>query len=145
MIRGGAGIYYDTVLFVTRLEERATIGPAGNGRSQVPGTFFSNPFTFPQLALPGPLSPFNGFNVFNPVVGSAIFSQGLVPTKITAQNFIDIRNAQVPVILSQLQTAGTAGLSGIDLGAHQRFSFPLLYAASLVMVVAALVLGVFPV
>jgi citrate-Mg2+:H+ or citrate-Ca2+:H+ symporter, CitMHS family len=38
-----------------------------------------------------------------------------------------------------------AGLSGIDLGAHQRFSFPLLYAASLVMVVAALLLGIFPV
>lgn len=38
-----------------------------------------------------------------------------------------------------------AGLSGIDLGAHQRFSFPLLYAASLVMVLAALLLGVFPV
>ncbi len=38
-----------------------------------------------------------------------------------------------------------AGLSGVDLGAHQRFSFPLLYAASLVMVVAALVFGVFPV
>jgi len=36
-----------------------------------------------------------------------------------------------------------AGLSGIELGAHQRFSFPLLYAASLVMVVAALLLGVF--
>jgi len=64
--------------------------------------------------LPPPLSAFNGFNVFNPVVGASIFSQGLVPTKITAQNFIDIRNAQVPVILSQLQTAGTAGLSGID-------------------------------
>ena len=38
-----------------------------------------------------------------------------------------------------------AGLSGIDLGVHQRFSFPLLYAASLVMVMAALVLGVFPI
>jgi len=38
-----------------------------------------------------------------------------------------------------------AGLTGIDLGAHQRFSFPLLYAASLVMVVAALILGIFPV
>ena len=38
-----------------------------------------------------------------------------------------------------------AGLSGIDLGAHQRFSFPLLYTASLVMVVAALLLGVFPI
>ena len=33
----------------------------------------------------------------------------------------------------------------VILGAHQRFSFPLLYAASLVMVVAALILGVFPV
>jgi CitMHS family citrate-Mg2+:H+ or citrate-Ca2+:H+ symporter len=38
-----------------------------------------------------------------------------------------------------------AGLSGVDLGAHQRFSFPLLFAASLVMVFAALVLGVFSV
>ena len=36
-----------------------------------------------------------------------------------------------------------AGLSGVDLAAHQRFSIPWLYAASLVMAAAALVLGVF--
>src|SRR5262249_5806655 len=40
--------------------------------------------------------------------------QGPIPTKITAQNFIDIRNGQVPLILNQLQQAGAAGLSGID-------------------------------
>ena len=38
-----------------------------------------------------------------------------------------------------------AGLCGIELGAHQRFTFPFLYAASLVMVAAALAFGVFPI
>ncbi|GGB42836.1 citrate transporter [Sphingomonas metalli] len=37
-----------------------------------------------------------------------------------------------------------AGLSGIELGAHQRFSIPWLFAASLVMLAAALLFGVLP-
>ena len=37
-----------------------------------------------------------------------------------------------------------AGLSGIELGAHQRFAIPWLFAATLVMVAAALLIGVFP-
>ncbi|SDV48798.1 CitMHS family transporter [Chitinasiproducens palmae] len=36
------------------------------------------------------------------------------------------------------------GPTGIDLADHQRFTFPLLFGASLVMTVAAVVLGVFP-
>ena len=36
------------------------------------------------------------------------------------------------------------GLTGIDLADHQRFTIPFLFAASLVMTVACLVLGVFP-
>jgi CitMHS family citrate-Mg2+:H+ or citrate-Ca2+:H+ symporter len=36
-----------------------------------------------------------------------------------------------------------AGLSGVELGAHQRFSIPWLYGASLAMTAAALLLGVF--
>ena len=34
------------------------------------------------------------------------------------------------------------GLSGVELGAHQRFSIPLLWATSLVMVLAAVLFGV---
>jgi CitMHS family citrate-Mg2+:H+ or citrate-Ca2+:H+ symporter len=34
------------------------------------------------------------------------------------------------------------GLSGVELGAHQRFSIPLLWATSLVMVAAAVLFGV---
>ncbi|WP_448657740.1 CitMHS family transporter [Sphingomonas sp. CJ99] len=37
-----------------------------------------------------------------------------------------------------------AGLSGVDLGAHQRFAIPWLFAASLVMLVAALLIGALP-
>jgi hypothetical protein len=113
VIRGGAGIYYDTILFVTRLRERAAIGPLGNGRSQVPGAFFRNTLTFPQLNLPGPLAAFNAFNVFNPAVGAPIFFN-LIPTKITGQDFFNLVNTQVPQILGQFQSLGGAGVTGID-------------------------------
>ena len=36
-----------------------------------------------------------------------------------------------------------AGLSGVDLGAHQRFSIPWLFGASVVMTLAAIALGIF--
>ena len=37
-----------------------------------------------------------------------------------------------------------AGLSGVELGAHQRFAIPWLFGASLVMLVVAIVIGVLP-
>jgi CitMHS family citrate-Mg2+:H+ or citrate-Ca2+:H+ symporter len=36
------------------------------------------------------------------------------------------------------------GLTGIELGEHQRFTGPLLFAASIVMTIAAVLFGVFP-
>ena len=36
------------------------------------------------------------------------------------------------------------GMTGIELAAHQRFSVPFLFAASVLMTIAALVMGVFP-
>jgi CitMHS family citrate-Mg2+:H+ or citrate-Ca2+:H+ symporter len=36
------------------------------------------------------------------------------------------------------------GLTGIELGDHQKFSIPLLWGASVVMTLACVVLGVFP-
>jgi hypothetical protein len=110
VIRGGAGIYYDTVLFVTRLRERATIGPAGNGRSQVVSDYFRNPFSFPQLGLPPPL---DGLNAINPPVGMGIDFRK-IPTKFTGANYLAVLNAQSPIILGLLQQAGAAGFTGID-------------------------------
>lgn len=47
VIRGGAGIYHDANLFWTRLNERAYVGPSGNGRSILPASFFGLDFSDP--------------------------------------------------------------------------------------------------
>ena len=41
--------------------------------------------------------------------------------------------------------AAGAGLARLELSAHQKFTFPFLYAASLCMAVSCLIFGVFPV
>ena len=44
VVRGGAGIYWETELLFRRLQERAFIGPVGNGRIQFPEGGFINIF-----------------------------------------------------------------------------------------------------
>lgn len=55
VIRGGAGIYYDTRELSQRLGERAAIGPVGNGRQQITSTAIPNPL--PTIASPAPGLP----------------------------------------------------------------------------------------
>ncbi len=47
VVRGGAGIYHDANLFWTRLNERAYVGPSGNGRSIIPASFYGLDFSDP--------------------------------------------------------------------------------------------------
>lgn len=49
VVRGGFSMAYDTSLYVNRLTERAILGPLGNGRVILPGDFFQNTISFPQL------------------------------------------------------------------------------------------------
>ncbi|MFN0121486.1 MAG: carboxypeptidase regulatory-like domain-containing protein [Blastocatellia bacterium] len=63
VLRGGSGIYYDSDLGFTRIQERRLIGPHGNGRVLIPGSAITNPLaaqtgqpaTLQQLA-PGVLN-----------------------------------------------------------------------------------------
>ncbi len=43
VIRGGVGIYYDSMELWKRLSERAFLGPIGNGRYPLPGSLVPNP------------------------------------------------------------------------------------------------------
>lgn len=55
VIRGGAGLYYDTRELSQRLGERAAIGPVGNGRQQIVSTAIPNPL--PNIPSPAPGLP----------------------------------------------------------------------------------------
>jgi hypothetical protein len=100
VVRGGVGIYYDTELLWRRLQERAFIGPLGNGRVQYPTTGFIN-------TIPGVLNVSQG-GVPIPV-GSAL-TPGL--TTMTLGQFINqIYNPQIAGITAALAPKNLNDLS----------------------------------
>jgi len=79
-----------------------------------------------------------------PVVAEVGGHFGVPPVQVAQAALLGQMTTGFPVSPLTPATFLVAGLSGVDLGAHQRFSIPWLYAASLVMTGAALLLGVFP-
>ena len=95
VVRGGAGIYWDTELLWRRLEERAAIGPIGNGRLQVPHTSFTNIFNGIVNAGTGQPVP----------VGAALPASGAL-TNMTVGQFMQIYNAQIAAVRAALAPKG---------------------------------------
>jgi CitMHS family citrate-Mg2+:H+ or citrate-Ca2+:H+ symporter len=69
---------------------------------------------------------------------------GVPAIQVAQASLLGMGTTGFPVSPLTPATFLVAGLSGVELGAHQRFSIPWLYGASLVMTGAALALGVFP-
>jgi hypothetical protein len=108
VIRGGAGIYWDSTPGYYKLREAPVIGPVGNGRSTLAASAFTNIY-------PGILD----FSVGGtPIpVGASIPIGDL--TNMTIAQFVNIVNQQLPAIQAKLapanpQTSGTYTVSGID-------------------------------
>src|ERR1035441_8714985 len=83
VIRGGGGIFYDTLNIETRLVERAYLGPLGTGYLPLPGSIVPNPIPgIPGLAVGAPLdlrvpTLFSGnlLNLILPLVRSSAIQQ----------------------------------------------------------------------
>ncbi len=126
VVRAGAGIYYDTILFVTRLLERPLLGPAGDGRLSIPTAFFTNPFAFTRLpALPASLAVFNFYsNAINPAVGQSLdirnnlqipgTAASTLPSKFTGQNLLDALAVQVPQLQAFLAAGAAKGFDSLQ-------------------------------
>jgi hypothetical protein len=115
VVRGGAGIYWDTEQLWQRLEERGYIGPRGNGRQQVPHTAFTNIF-------PGIIN----LNTQQPVaVGAPLPASGQL-TNMTIGQFMQIYNAQIAAVTQRLSVVDL-NVRGIQVGKTGSNLYPLEY------------------
>jgi hypothetical protein len=95
MIRGGGGVFYDTVNLESRLVERAYLGPLGTGFLPLPGSIVPNPIPgIPGLPVGTPLdirvpTPFTG--------GLLAFILPLVRSSVTDQLHVNPNNTDLSV------------------------------------------------
>ncbi len=101
VIRGGSGLYYDSDLGFTRIQERRLIGPWGNGRVLIPGTAIPNPL-FGQPGQPQFLqqltvapSQANGSLTGQQVVNLIPTIKATESAKYPAPTDLSIRNIEV--------------------------------------------------
>jgi CitMHS family citrate-Mg2+:H+ or citrate-Ca2+:H+ symporter len=79
-----------------------------------------------------------------PVIAQVHQSLGGTPIQVAQAALMGQMTTGFPVSPLTPATFLVAGLSGVELGAHQRFTAPLLLAASLVMTAACVAIGLFP-
>lgn len=76
-----------------------------------------------------------------PVIAQVASHFGVVPVQVAQAALLGMHTVGFPISPLTPTTFLVAGLSRIELGAHQRFAFPWLFGATLVMTLAALIFG----
>lgn len=79
-----------------------------------------------------------------PVLAGAASTAGLAPVTVAQAALLGLHTTGFPVSPLTPATYLVVGLSGISLAQHQRFTIPYLFAASLLMTLTAVVLGIIP-
>jgi hypothetical protein len=116
VIRGGAGIYWDSTAFYEKFRETAAIGPPGDGRTTLPASALTN--TIPGIINLGTGQP---VNVGTPLPLSAL-------TTMTLGQFLQIYDEEIPAITAKLApvppSRGPFTTTGIDLAKSGVEIFP---------------------
>lgn len=112
-----------------------------------PGAGHHIPFGLSLVAMPLSLTfdPDSFYFGVLPILAHTVQSLGGTTLQTAQAALIGQMTAGFPVSPLTPATFLVAGLCQLELGAHQRFTFPFLYAASLVMAAAAVVFGLLPI
>jgi CitMHS family citrate-Mg2+:H+ or citrate-Ca2+:H+ symporter len=104
------------------------------------------PFLLSLVAMPLSLvfDPDSFYFGVLPVIAAVHSQLGGAPLQVAQAALVGQMTAGFPVSPLTPATFLVCGLAGIDLPAHQKFAFPFLYAASLIMAAACVLFGVFP-
>ncbi|HEY1897215.1 MAG TPA: citrate:proton symporter [Terracidiphilus sp.] len=78
-----------------------------------------------------------------PVLATTAGAYGVAPTTVAQAALLGMHTTGFPVSPLTPATFLVTGLTGVDLGDHQRFTGPFLFIASVVMALAAVALGIF--
>jgi citrate-Mg2+:H+ or citrate-Ca2+:H+ symporter, CitMHS family len=111
-----------------------------------PGLASHLPFGLALVSMPLSLlfDPDSFYFGVMPTIAGVYRDTGGNPIQIAQAAVLGQMTTGFPVSPLTPATFLIVGLTGIDLGAHQRFSIPFLFAASIIMSLVAATLGVFP-
>ena len=143
-----ASVLFAAGAFTGIMTESGMIGALAKSTvSMVPDSLGSHiPFGLGLIAMPLSLlfDPDSFYFGVVPVVADVAHHFGIEKVQIAQAALLGQMTTGFPVSPLTPSTFLLAGLCKIDLGSHQRFAIPWLFATSIIMTLAAALLGIFP-